>query len=102
MTILDLDDRNYNGRNGHDWTSLKSWSQAIGFIGIPGSIAIYIGASEIPKITKQQDALLSEIKQNREQVSELIDQTDILIRIAQRSCSNSAKDDSARQRCFDR
>jgi len=105
MTTLDIDKRP-NGREPQkDWTSLRAWSQAIGIIGIPGTIAIflvYMGASEVPRLARQQELMLREIQATQAQIAELVDLTATLIRIAQRSCSNSAKDDNARQRCFDR
>jgi len=89
---------------GSDWSSLKSWAQAIGFVGIPGAIAVYVvlvGSQWLPDIVREQQATRQEMKQTREQVSELVALTNSLIRISQRACSNAAKDDHARQRCFD-
>ena len=102
MTTLDIDKR--NGDAGRDWTSLKAWSQAVGFIGIPGTIAIflvYVGATEVPRIARQQELLLQEIGKTQSKLDELISLTRTSIRIAQSSCLNSARDDNARQRCFD-
>jgi len=103
MTPLDINQR--NGRDGKDWTSLRAWSQAIGIIGIPGTIAIflvYVGATEVPRIARNQELLLRELQRTQEQMAEQIELSNTLIRIAQRACSNSAKDDNALQRCFDR
>ena len=91
--------------NGRDWTSLRSWSQAIGIIGIPGAIAIflvYVGATEIPKIARQQEQLQTAVNDNRARLAELNVIADDLMRHLQRICSNTAKDDDARQRCFDK
>jgi len=104
MTTLDIDKRNGNGRELRDWTSLRAWSQAIGIIGIPGAIAIflvYIGATEIPRMTRQQELLLQEIKTTQSKIDELSALMRVSIRIAQSTCLNSARDDNARQRCFD-
>lgn len=91
--------------NGRDWTSLKAWAQAIGLIGIPGAISIwlvYVLGTEIPKVVQKLDVLIVETRLNREKIAEQIELTNTQIRIAQRTCSNSAKDDNARQKCFDK
>lgn len=97
--------QNGNG-NGRDWTSLRAWAQAIGYIGIPGAIAIglvYVGATEIPRLARQQQEILSEIRLSREQQTQQNELLNSLIRISQRTCSNAAgKDENARQKCFDR
>jgi hypothetical protein len=95
------DRREYNGR---DWTSLRAWAQAIGLIGIPGTIAlyvVYIGATEIPKISQKLEVLVTETRQNRELIREHTQQMLVLTNIQRRTCSNAAKDEYARQRCFD-
>ena len=94
-----------NGNSNGSWTSLKAWSQAIGIIGIPGAIAIflvYVGATEIPKIARQQEQLHTAVQDNRARLAELAAIADDLTRHMQRICSNTAKDDDARQRCFDK
>lgn len=105
-----INSKNYNGLdrrangNGRDWTSLKAWAQAIGLIGIPGTIAIwlvYVLSTEIPKVVQELHLLQVETRMNREKIAEQIELTNELIRITQRTCSNSAKDDNARQKCFD-
>ena len=99
-----------NGSNGHsnggrDWTSLRAWSQAIGIIGIPGAIAIflvYIGATEIPKIARVQAQLLVELQQNRDRLTDQQESIEALMRVVQRACFNAAKDENGQQRCFDK
>ena len=96
--------RNGNG-NGKDWTSLKAWAQAIGVVGIPGAIAIglvYVGATQLPMLVRQIDVLTLEVRQNRDAIREHDAHVQMLVRIAQKACMNSAKDDAARQSCFDR
>jgi hypothetical protein len=89
----------------HQITALKAWANAIGIVGIPGSIAIflvYIGATEIPKLVRTGELAVAEIRQTRDLLREHIEQTNMLIRVTQRTCSNSAKDENARQNCFDK
>ena len=107
-------DRRHNGRDrrhgnsqnsGRDWTSLKAWAQAIGFVGIPGAIAlfvVYIGATEIPKITRQQELHSVKLEQSLARGAYLIELTTTILRTTQRACSNAAKDEPARQKCFDK
>ncbi len=90
--------------DGRDWTSLKAWANAVGVVGIPGAIAfflVYMGATYIPKMVSNMDVINVELQHSREVLREHIAQTDRLIRIIQRTCSNAAKDETARQRCFD-
>ena len=89
---------------GKDWSSLKAWASAIGVIGIPGTIAIflvYIGATEVPRLTRQTDVAIAEIRTNQKIMQEHTMQLDPLIRMSQRICSNVAKTDDQRERCFD-
>lgn len=91
--------------NGRDWTSLRSWANAIGIVGIPGAIAIflvYIGATEVPKLVRAVEQAVAETRTTRELMQEQHELTQQLIRMVQRTCSNTAKDDNARQRCFDK
>lgn len=107
MTKLDLLDRNgsTNGNGNGGWTSLKAWSSAIGLVGIPGTIAIflvYVGANRVPQIERQIEVLIvkqEEIIRNQEQLLVTLNE---MIRVTQRACSNAARDENARQRCFDR
>ena len=90
--------------NGNGWTSLRGWAQAIGIVGIPGAIAIflvYIGAATIPTLVRQLEVVLTEIRQNGQLIRESNAHGERLLRLAQKSCVNAAKDDQARQNCFD-
>lgn len=90
--------------NGRDWTSLKAWASAIGVIGIPGTIAVflvYIGATEIPRMARAQETAVVEIRENQRILTEQKQRLDDLFRMAQRICSNVAKTEEQRERCFD-
>ncbi len=85
--------------------TLKAWAQVIGLVGIPGVIAfwlVWVGSTELPRIGRQQETLIVETKQLRERQEQTIELIGTLIRVTQRACSNAARDDNARQRCFDR
>ena len=91
--------------NGNGWTSLRAWAQAIGVVGIPGAIAIflvYIGATQIPTLVRQLDVAIMEIRQNGILMRESHVRIEQLVRIAQKACMNAAKDDLSRQNCFDK
>lgn len=92
-------------RNGRDWTSLRAWANAIGIVGIPGAVTIflvYLGGTELPKLVRTMEMNVIETRQNQALIREHIEQTNMLIRITQRTCSNAARDENARQGCFDR
>lgn len=94
-----------NGIGNGDWTSLKAWANAIGIIGIPGAIAIYlvyIGATEMPKLVVNSSQAIVEIQKTRDTLRDHIVQTDILIRAIERTCVGVAKDSDARARCLDK
>jgi hypothetical protein len=109
VTRLDINpdrpERPDSGAAAGDWTSLKAWSQAIGLVGIPGTIAIflvYVGATRVPDIERKLNEVIiksDQIIHNQEDIKAL---QEILIRVTQRACSNAANDENARQRCFDR
>lgn len=91
--------------NGGPSSSLKAWAQLIGWLGIPGVLALgfgYVGATEIPRLARQNDQILTETRLLRERQEQTIELMNTLIRVTQRTCSNAARDDNARQRCFDR
>lgn len=94
-----------NGNGSNEWTSLSAWAKAIGIVGIPGAIAIflvYAGAQTLPQISKTLEVLVTEVRQLEKLQSENIELSKRIIRISERTCSNAAgKDDNARQRCFD-
>lgn len=97
-------DRRRDDSNG-GWTSLKAWANAVGIVGIPGAIAIflvYMGATEIPRMIRIVESVHAQTLQNRDLIREQMEQTDMLVRVVQRTCSNAAKDESSRQRCFDK
>jgi hypothetical protein len=100
-----VDRRTTASNNRGDWTSLKAWAQAIGIVGIPGAIAIflvYVGAQQIPALVRGLDVVTLEVRKNGEALREHQASIQSLVRIAQKACMNAAKDDSARQNCFDR
>ena len=95
---------NGNGNGNGSWTSLKAWSTAIGVVGIPGAIAIflvYLGGTRVPELERKIQSL--EITSNRivENQDKILTRIETMIRVSFRACSNAAKDDASRQRCFE-
>jgi hypothetical protein len=90
--------------NGNGWTSLKAWSSAIGLVGIPGTIALFLvydGATRRAELERQFQAIQIKQDQTLENQRLLAEQMQTQIRVTVRACSNAAKDDAARARCFD-
>jgi hypothetical protein len=79
--------------------------KAIGFVGFPAAIAaylIYIGAATLPALQANVQTLAADHKRTLELVSDHIRQQEDVLRMLQRVCSNTAKNDVEKQRCFDR
>ena len=92
-----------NGGNG-EWTSLKAWANAIGVVGIPGAIAlfvVYLGATQLPKLVTAVETAIVEVRRTQDLIREHSMQTDKLIWVARQTCWNAAKDDDARRKCYD-
>ncbi len=79
--------------------------KAVGFVGFPAAIAaylIYIGAATLPALQANMTTIAADHKRTLELVSEHIHQQEDVLRMLQRVCSNTAKNDVEKQRCFDR
>ena len=97
------DRREGNGNGNGGWTSLGAWSRAIAQVGIPGAIAIYgvyIAATYVPTMIRNEEMAIIEIRQNRDALREHIAQTERLIRIVKQTCYNVAKDPNAQRSCY--
>ena len=92
--------------NGDGWVSgVPTWARAIAVVGIPGAIAIFlvwVGANEIPKIAQQTQRNYDAILRTQELVLQHSDQSAAMFRMLQRICSNTAKSEVDRDRCFDK
>lgn len=101
---IDTDD--YSGadrRNGNG--VLPWWVRAIAVVGIPGALAlylVYVGAQLAPRILATAEAAHSESIRTRELLREHIQSEEQMYRLLQRICSNAARGDDDRQRCFDK
>lgn len=94
---------NGNGNGNGGWTSLHSWSRAIAQVGIPGAIAIYgvyIAATYVPTMIRNEEMAIIEIRQNRDLLRDHVNQTERLIRITKQTCYNVAKDANAQRACY--
>lgn len=92
--------------NGEDRRSgdLPWWVRSIAIIGIPGAIAIFlvwVGSQEVPKIKAQGSETQAVALTNQKMIDELKKKQDAMFRMLQRICSNTARTEYDRQRCFD-
>ena len=103
MATTDSDRPSTNG-NGNGWTSLKAWSTAIGVVGIPGAIALFLvydGSTRRAELERQFQAIIIKQDQTIQNQEALRLKMDTMIRVSLRACSNTARDEEARARCFD-
>lgn len=95
------DDRRHDG-----WIAgVPVWARAVAVVGIPGTIAIFlvwVGANEIPKISRQVQMNHDAIMRTQELIQQHSEQTAAMFRMLQRICSNTAKNEVERDRCFDK
>ena len=94
-----------NGGNSSDGTSLPLWLQAIKTLGTTGAIAVFlvwVGSNELPKIARQTEVNAQAILQLQEQFRQQAERDAALYRMMQRLCSNTAKNDDERTRCFEK
>jgi hypothetical protein len=100
------DDEGPDRRQNGDWmASLPIWSRAVAVVGIPGAIAIFlvwVGAQELPKIKQQTQLTLEAVNRTNELLAEHARDTSEVARMLQRICSNTARNDEERARCFDK
>lgn len=79
--------------------------KAVGFVGFPAAVAAYliwIGSASLPSIQASVQVLTADNKRIIELVSDHVRQQEEVLRMLQRVCSNTAKNDVEKQRCFDR
>lgn len=83
---------------------LPIWVRAVALVGVPSAIAIFLvwmGASDLPKIRSEIEQVHREVLFNREILNQQNLKSDAQLRLLRWICSNTAKDDQARQKCFD-
>lgn len=97
-------DRRTNG-NG-DWLShLPMWVRLLTVAGPTSAIAVFlvwVGANEIPKIAQQSRQNHEAIMRAHELMQVHAEQSAAMFRMLQRICSNTARNESERERCFDK
>jgi hypothetical protein len=83
---------------------LPIWIRAITILGVPSAIAIFlvwVGARELPAMRIQSQANYEAILTTRDLIREHANHTAAMARQLQRICSNTARNEDDRQRCFD-
>jgi hypothetical protein len=74
-------------------------------VGIPGTLVfflVWVGADYLPKMYSELMAMRLESEKTRLVLQQQNTQLEMNYRLLQRICSNVAKNDDDRQRCFDR
>src|SRR5262245_7517133 len=87
------------------FAGLPQWARVIALVGIPGAIALFavwVGSQSLPKLEAELIAMRLEAEKNRLVTQQQVTQSEQVYRILQRICSNLAKSDEERSRCFDR
>jgi hypothetical protein len=88
--------------NGH--LGLPLWARVVALVGIPGAIAlflVYMGAQTLPSIQRELQTLRFAYEKSQDLQREMIARQTEIIRLMQRVCSNTARNDQERARCFD-
>lgn len=97
--------RGYEERQSQSWMeAIPPWARFITIVGIPGAIALFLVwmmAKDVPQATRQLEAIITEQKYTRDRDAERAVKQDQMFRLLQRICTNTAKSDTERQRCFD-
>lgn len=88
--------------NGH--LGLPLWARVIALVGIPGAIAlftVYMQTVTLPALQRDVQTLRFSYEKTQDTQRELLARQAEIIRLMQRVCSNTAKSDQERARCFD-
>jgi hypothetical protein len=84
--------------------SLPLWARVIALVGIPGAIAlflVYMGAQTLPSIQTELQTLRIAYEKTQDTQREMVAKQLEIIRLLQRVCTNTAKTDQERAKCFD-
>jgi len=93
-------------RRSFDWLEgLPTWARILFIIGPLSGIAVFLvwmGAQNVPVMARSIDLTHQEVQALRQDMADHQQQTEAIFRLLQRICSNTAKNDTERQRCFDK
>lgn len=84
--------------------SLPTWAKFVGVVGVPGAIALYLVYVFAAALPAMQSSIQAQAEQQRiltSQIAEHMRQMESQIRLGRYICSNTAKTETERQRCFD-
>lgn len=85
--------------------ALPPWAKVAIILGPLPTMAIglvWLLATEIPKLSAMGRETIERDRQHIEQTTQHAEDTAAIFRMLQRICSNTAKDETARERCFDK
>ena len=97
--------RQHLDSHGGAFAGLPIWARILATVGIPGAIAfflVWIGAQTLPAIQAELTSYRTQVERNHQLYQQQATQAEQTYRLLQRICSNVAKTDEERQRCFDR
>lgn len=92
-------------RDGSTLAGLPAWVRAVAIIGVPSAIALFLvwmGATEIPRIRQIAEANRVNDEQILRNQAAILSSEEQLLRVTQRVCSQTARTDDERTRCFDK
>jgi hypothetical protein len=101
--VISRQDRHNSGDSA--FAGLPLWSRVVAMVGIPGAIAfflVWMGAQTLPQIQADMNAFRVGLERQHALYEQQVRSSEETFRLLQRICSNSAKTDEERQRCFDR
>jgi hypothetical protein len=84
--------------------ALPLWARVIALVGIPGAIAmflVYAQTQTLPAIQRELQTLRISYEKALDTQRDLLAKQEEAVRLLQKVCSNTAKSDQERQRCFD-
>lgn len=87
------------------FTGLPMWVRGIAIVGFPVALSLLLllgGWTYIPKLQTELTAYRIEAEKNRLAVERQVTQAEQSYRLLQRICSEIAKTEEGRSRCFDR
>src|SRR6187551_252128 len=92
-------------RESSPWMEgIPAWARIVAVIGLPGALAlilIWVLVEKLPVSREEHAVILAEQKFLRERSDARDVKQDQVYRLLQRICTNTAKSDVERQRCFD-
>ena len=98
-------DRRTNGGVESLISSMPVWAKVVVILGPLPAMAlglVWLLATEVPKLSAMGRETIERDRQHIEQTTQHTEDTAAIFRMLQRICWNTAKDEAAREKCFDK